>query len=68
MERLSLVREISAARKPLPEHPGSAYEIHIIVKNAMHPRQKVSGHENKSILIKTYLVSASEWSASVSFC
>ena len=62
-----MVREISAARKPLPEHPGSAYEIHIIVKNVMHPMQKVSGHGNKSILIETYFISVSEWPATLTF-
>lgn len=39
MSKLSIVRETSAARRLLPQHPDSAYGVHI-KKNVMHQMQK----------------------------
>lgn len=64
MSKLSIVRETSAPRKLLPQHPASAFGVHI-KKNVMHQMQKVSGCGNKSILLGTYFISVSEWPATV---
>lgn len=46
----------------------SAYEVHSMVKkNVMHQMQKVSGCENKSVLIGTCCISVSDWPETVPF-